>query len=78
MTILHLRKTNSPDCNPQVVDWFCTFDDKTNICTHCTTIDGKESPAFVGRTRSFIDRWLRIGKVGEASYHEIVEEHSTK
>ena len=77
MTTFHLRKTNSPGSNPRVVDWIATFDDDTGICTSCTTIEGKPSPAFLGRDIDFIDRWLNIGKVDGVAYHEIVDDLST-
>jgi len=77
VTTLHLRKTNSSESTPRVVEWICTFDDETGICTSCTTIEGKSSPAFIGKDREFIDLWLNIGKVDGVAYHEIVDDLST-
>ncbi len=77
MTALHLRKTNSKNSFPRVVEWICTFDDTTGICTSCTTIEGESSPAFIGKHLEFIDHWLNAGKVDGVAYHEIVDNLST-
>jgi hypothetical protein len=74
LSVLHLRKTNSPGSDPPSVDWIATFDDKTGICTYCTTAEGEPSVAFIGKHRSFIDQWLDLGVVDGIAYHEIIEE----
>lgn len=74
MTILQLRKTNSHLASPRVVDWICTFDDTTKICTSCTTIEGEPSPAFLGRHIDFIEQWTNVGTVDGVAYHCIVDE----
>ena len=73
MSILHLRKTNSPDAEPPTVDWVVTFDDKTGICTACETIHGNPSQAFIGTHIDALDQWMAIGVVNGVAYHEIVE-----